>query len=65
MNFYINQSINIHFLKIGAVTNSSVFQIGSAGMIRATAELKNSGAYTKTIKPPVDDSQVIIKPETT
>ncbi|KAB2337707.1 spore gernimation protein [Cytobacillus depressus] len=46
MNFYINQSININFIKIGGITNSSVLQIGSAGIIKPAAHLYNTGGFT-------------------
>ncbi|MEH7108238.1 MULTISPECIES: spore germination protein GerPB [Bacillaceae] len=55
MNFYIQQSIHINFIKIGGVTNSSILQIGSAGIIKSSAFLYNTGGFTKpapaTIKP--------------
>jgi spore germination protein PB len=47
MNFYIQQSINIHLIKIGSISNSSVFQIGSAGMIKPSANLFNTGGFIK------------------
>ena len=47
MNFYIQQSIYIHFIKIGGITNSSVLQIGSAGIIKPQANLYNTGGFTK------------------
>lgn len=47
MNFYIQQSIHINFIKIGGVTNSSILQIGSAGIIRSAAYLYNTGGFTK------------------
>lgn len=47
MNFYINQSININFIKIGGITNSSVLQIGSAGVIRPISYLYNTGGFTE------------------
>jgi spore germination protein PB len=47
MNFYIQQSIQIHFIKIGGITNSSVLQIGSAGIIKPSAHLYNTGGFTK------------------
>jgi spore germination protein PB len=47
MNFYIQQSIHIHFIKIGGITNSSVLQIGSAGIIKPQANLYNTGGFTK------------------
>jgi spore germination protein PB len=45
MNFYINQSIVIHQLKVGGVSNSSVLQIGSAGMIKPLSNLYNTGEF--------------------
>ncbi|MDX8361334.1 MULTISPECIES: spore germination protein GerPB [Bacillaceae] len=47
MNFYINQSIIIHQLRVDGVSNSSVLQIGSAGSINALSNLYNTGAYTE------------------
>jgi spore germination protein PB len=47
MNFYIQQSIQINFIKIGGITNSSVLQIGSAGIIKPAAYLYNTGGFTK------------------
>ncbi|WP_102347407.1 spore germination protein GerPB [Bacillus sp. Marseille-P3661] len=46
MNFYVNQTINIHYLKIGGITNSSVLQIGSAGIIKPLSNLYNTGGFT-------------------
>ncbi|WP_226682637.1 spore germination protein GerPB [Sutcliffiella horikoshii] len=45
-NFFINQSIVIHHLKIGGISNSSVFQIGSAGVIKSLSNLYNTGNFT-------------------
>jgi spore germination protein PB len=47
MNFYIQQSIHINFIKIGGITNSSVLQIGSAGIIKPAAYLYNTGGFTQ------------------
>jgi spore germination protein PB len=47
MNFYIQQSIQINFIKIGSITNSSVLQIGSAGIIKPASYLYNTGGFTK------------------
>lgn len=52
MNFYINQSIVIHNLKVGSVSNSSVLQIGSAGMIKPLSNLYNTGGFTKPAPQP-------------
>lgn len=46
MNFYIQQSIHINFIKIDGITNSSVFQIGSAGIIKPASYLYNTGGFT-------------------
>ena len=43
MNFYVQQSITIQYLKVNAVTNSSVLQIGSSGIIKPTTHLYNTG----------------------
>lgn len=47
MDFYVNQSIIIQYIKIGGISNSSVFQIGSAGIIKPHSYLSNTGAFTK------------------
>ncbi|BBW97194.1 MULTISPECIES: spore germination protein GerPB [Geobacillus] len=47
MRFYISQSICIHQLRIGSVTNSSVLQIGSAGSIQALSTLANTGGFSE------------------
>jgi spore germination protein PB len=47
MNFYIQQSIHIHFIKINGITNSSVLQIGSAGIIKPASYLYNTGGFTQ------------------
>jgi spore germination protein PB len=45
MNFFINQNITIHTIKIDALTNSSVLQIGSAGIIKPVSNLYNTGGF--------------------
>ncbi|MFD2443145.1 spore germination protein GerPB [Bacillus sp. CGMCC 1.16607] len=47
MNFYIQQTIQINFIKIGSLSNSSVFQIGSAGIIKPASYLYNTGGFIK------------------
>ncbi|RKQ31309.1 spore germination protein GerPB [Oceanobacillus halophilus] len=47
MNMTVQQTINIHLLKIGSVTNSSVVQIGSTGSIHAQSDIYNTGGYTE------------------
>ncbi|APC47477.1 spore germination protein GerPB [Virgibacillus halodenitrificans] len=47
MHFTVHQSINIYMIKIGAITNSSVMQIGSSGSIQAQSDVYNTGGYTE------------------
>ncbi|MBL3614934.1 spore gernimation protein GerPB, partial [Bacillus sp. RHFS18] len=35
MNFYVNQSIHINYMRVESVSNSSILQIGSAGSIKS------------------------------
>ena len=46
MNLTVNQSIYIHFLKVGNISNSSVLQIGSTGKMQTMAQLYNSGQFS-------------------
>ncbi|WP_147533194.1 spore germination protein GerPB [Bacillus marasmi] len=46
MNFYIQQSIHINFLKVSGISNSSVLQIGSSGIIKPASYLYNTGGFT-------------------
>jgi spore germination protein PB len=46
MNWYINQTITIGQLRVDAVTNSSVLQIGSSGSIQALSQAYNTGGFT-------------------
>lgn len=45
MNFFIQQEITIHTIRIDGISNSSVFQIGSAGMIKPVSNLYNTGGF--------------------
>lgn len=47
MNWTVNQTITIGQLKVNSVSNSSVLQIGSAGMIRSLSNLYNTGGFTE------------------
>ena len=64
MNIYIHQNITIQQLKLGNLTNSSVFQIGSAGSIKAHSLTKNTGGFTQPAPPITEAGQVISTPET-
>ena len=45
MNLFIQQNIVIHSIKISGISNSSVFQIGSAGIIKPLSQLFNTGGF--------------------
>lgn len=47
MNVVVNQHIVIHQLRVNSVTNSSVLQIGSAGVIKSLSNLYNTGGFTE------------------
>ncbi|MDR7074587.1 spore germination protein GerPB [Fictibacillus barbaricus] len=46
MNLFVSQTIVIQQLKVDGIQNSSVLQIGSAGMIQPISQLYNTGKYT-------------------
>ncbi|PKG25480.1 spore germination protein GerPB [Niallia nealsonii] len=48
MNYFIQQSITINTIKIGGITNSSVFQVGSAGIIKPSSYLYNTGGFSES-----------------
>ncbi|MCQ6274356.1 spore germination protein GerPB [Bacillus sp. V3B] len=62
MNFYVQQSISIQFLKIDGITNSSVLQIGSAGIIKPASHLYNTGGYIEPAPEAETPSSVIEAP---
>ncbi|MBV2240739.1 spore germination protein GerPB [Bacillus inaquosorum] len=47
MNFYINQTIQINYLRLESISNSSILQIGSAGSIKSLSNLYNTGGYVE------------------
>jgi len=47
MNIYLQQTIQIRMIKIGGISNSSVFQIGSAGIIKPASYLYNTGGFIR------------------
>ncbi|MFD2332314.1 spore germination protein GerPB [Cohnella sp. GCM10020058] len=50
MSWTIYQHINIGQLRVDAVSNSSVLQIGSAGSIQSLSQLNNTGGFTEPAK---------------
>jgi len=59
MNLFIQQSIQIHSLRITNITNSSVLQIGSAGIIKSKNILANSGNFRGEIPEPLHHGFVL------
>jgi len=57
MNYFIQQSITINTIKIGGITNSSVFQVGSAGIIKPASYLYNTGGFTESAPGTQADSE--------
>ncbi|UTR10080.1 spore germination protein GerPB [Evansella sp. LMS18] len=55
MNFFINQSITIQTIRINGLSNSSVLQIGSAGVIKALSNNYNTGCFTGPAPPAVPE----------
>lgn len=53
MELTIHQQINIHKLDVGSVANSSILQIGSAGVIKGLSHLYNTGGFTGPAPQPV------------
>ncbi|TGB05257.1 spore germination protein GerPB [Halobacillus salinus] len=51
MAMTIHQCISINVLRIGSVSNSSIVQIGSSGVIQAKADLFNTGSYLEPAAP--------------
>ncbi|MFD2973728.1 spore germination protein GerPB [Peribacillus deserti] len=47
MTFNIQQTIQINMIRIDGISNSSVFQIGSAGIIKPSSSLSNTGGFTE------------------
>jgi spore germination protein PB len=46
MNLFVSQTIVIQQLKVEGIQNSSVLQIGSAGVIQPVSQLFNTGGHT-------------------
>ncbi|AXI08750.1 spore gernimation protein KA [Oceanobacillus sp. 143] len=62
MSIIIHQSISIYLIKIGAITNSSVLQIGSTGSIQAQSDIYNTGGYTSSAEEEEKEAATEITP---
>lgn len=47
MNITVHQTISIYMIKVSAITNSSVLQIGSTGSVQAQSDIYNTGGFTQ------------------
>lgn len=47
MQITVHQNITIHQIRIEAISNSSVFQIGTAGIIKSLSNVYNTGGFTE------------------
>lgn len=47
----VQQTIHINMIKIGGITNSSVLQIGTSGIIKPASYLFNTGGFTGPAPP--------------
>lgn len=54
MNLTVCQNISIKNIKIGTMNNSSVFQIGSSGVINSLSKMYNTGCFTEPAREPED-----------
>ncbi|MCU9594961.1 spore germination protein GerPB [Caldibacillus thermolactis] len=60
MNIYVQQSIHINILRVGSLSNSSILQIGTSGIIKSTAHLANSGGFTELAPMPTTHQGFVI-----
>ncbi|MBM7717500.1 spore germination protein GerPB [Siminovitchia sp. FSL H7-0308] len=51
----VQQNIHINTLKIGGITNSSVLQIGTSGIIKPASYLFNTGGFEEPAPPAIPE----------
>ncbi|WP_091498324.1 spore germination protein GerPB [Amphibacillus marinus] len=56
---FIQQSIIIYQIKIGSISNASVFQIGTTGSFQTYASLNNTGQFTEVLDKPEFDAPIV------
>lgn len=64
MKFYVNQTIQINILRVNNINNSSVLQIGTAGLIKPTVSLANTGGFTEAAPKTATHQGFVIGPPT-
>ncbi|API91043.1 MULTISPECIES: spore germination protein GerPB [Virgibacillus] len=50
MPITVHQTISIYMIKVGAITNSSVLQIGTTGSVQSQSDIYNTGGYTEPVQ---------------
>ncbi|WP_257347038.1 spore germination protein GerPB [Pseudalkalibacillus decolorationis] len=51
MKLFVNQTISIQTIRIDGLSNSSVLQIGTCGVMKPTSSLYNTGGFTEPAPP--------------
>ncbi|ENH95654.1 hypothetical protein J416_15032 [Gracilibacillus halophilus YIM-C55.5] len=62
MQLTVHQSIYIHTLRVGSITNSSVLQIGSTGKSFAMSQQFNTGGYEQPAEVPTPEEGTVEPP---
>lgn len=62
MQINVQQTICIQTIKIGSLTNSSVLQIGTSGIITPASNLYNTGGF-KTAAPQIPKEEGVLESE--
>ncbi|WP_026692690.1 spore germination protein GerPB [Peribacillus kribbensis] len=63
VTYNIQQNIQINMIRITGISNSSVFQIGSAGIIKPSSLLSNTGGFSQAAPPAVPLTPLNIRSE--
>lgn len=63
MRFYIHQEVSVPKIEIGAVSTSSLFQIGNTAEITALSNLYNTGRFTGPAPLTIFEQTSIIPPK--
>jgi|GEM_PF-1249709 Protein of unknown function (DUF2539). len=58
MKWIVHQSIHIHILRVNSISNSSVLQIGTSGLIQSGARLFNTGGFQSLAPEPVHNGLI-------
>ncbi|WP_203364170.1 spore germination protein GerPB [Bacillus sp. REN10] len=59
MNIHISQTINIRFINITSITNSSMLQIGTTGQVEQSSYLLNTGGFTQQAPAATDETVTV------